>query len=55
MQLRIYRRCPQAGAVVHAHPPTARAVGLAGEGLPADLLPEPTLLLGAVPPHRCTP
>lgn len=49
LHLRIYRHCPEAAAVVHAHPPTATALGLAGEGLPADLLPELTLLLGEVP------
>jgi L-fuculose-phosphate aldolase len=49
LHLRIYRHCPEAGAVVHAHPPTATGLGLAGEGLPADLLPEVTLQLGDVP------
>jgi L-fuculose-phosphate aldolase len=37
------------GAVVHAHPPTATGFALAGEALPADLLPESILLLGEVP------
>ena len=49
LHLRIYRHCPEAGAVVHAHPPTATGLGLAGEGLPADVLPELTVLLGEVP------
>ena len=35
--------------MVHAHPPTATAFAVAGEGIPEDVLPEITLLLGAVP------
>ncbi len=40
LHLRSYRHCPGAAAVVHAYPPPATALGLAGEGLPADLQPE---------------
>lgn len=49
LHLRIYRRRPDVGAVVHAHPPTATAFALAGEPLPGDLLPETILLMGEVP------
>jgi len=49
LHLRIYRRSPEAGAVVHAHPPTATGFALAGQSLPPDLLPETVLLLGQVP------
>jgi L-fuculose-phosphate aldolase len=49
LHIRAYRRRPECGAVVHAHPPTATAFAVAGEGLPADVLPEITLLTGEVP------
>ena len=49
LHLRVYRRRSDVGAVVHAHPPTATAFAVAGEGIPEDVLPEITLLLGAVP------
>ena len=49
LHLRVYRRRPDCGAVVHAHPPTASGFAVAGEGLPDDVLPEITLLMGAVP------
>jgi L-fuculose-phosphate aldolase len=49
LHLRIYRVRPDVGAVVHAHPPTATGFAVAGEGLPADVLPEVTLLFGEVP------
>lgn len=52
LHLRVYRRRPECGAVVHAHPPTATAFALAGEGLPGDVLPEIALLMGEVP---CVP
>jgi L-fuculose-phosphate aldolase len=52
MHLEIYRQCPEARAVVHAHPPTAIAWTLArpelGE-LPADSLPEVVLATGRIP------
>ena len=35
--------------MVHAHPPTATAFAVAGEGIPADVLPEVALLMGEVP------
>lgn len=52
MHLEIYRRCPQARAVVHAHPPTAIAWTLARpelKELPSDALPEVLLACGRVP------
>jgi L-fuculose-phosphate aldolase len=49
LHLRVYRHRPDCGAVVHAHPPTATAFAVAGEGLPDDVLPELILYLGSVP------
>lgn len=52
MHLAIYRACPQARAVVHAHPPTAIAWTLARPELtelPTDSLPELLLAAGRVP------
>jgi len=52
MHLAVYRACPEAKAVVHAHPPTAIAWTLAFpdlERLPGDALPELVLAAGSVP------
>ena len=49
MHLRIYERRPDVNAVVHAHPPTATAFAVAGEGLVANVLPEIIFTLGQVP------
>jgi L-fuculose-phosphate aldolase len=49
LHLRVYRRRKDCGAVVHAHPPTATAFAVAGEGIPADVLPEVAVLMGEVP------
>ena len=49
MHLRIYERRPDVHAVVHAHPPTATAFAVAGEGLMANVLPEIIFTLGQVP------
>jgi L-fuculose-phosphate aldolase len=49
LHLRAYRRRGDCGAVVHAHPPIATAFAVAGEPLPADVLPELILYLGEVP------
>ncbi|MCZ7598934.1 MAG: class II aldolase/adducin family protein [Gammaproteobacteria bacterium] len=35
MHTDIYRYCPDAGAVVHAHPPNATALACTGRGIPA--------------------
>jgi L-fuculose-phosphate aldolase len=52
LHLRAYRQRTECGAVVHAHPPTATAFAVVGEGLPGDVLPEIALLMGEVP---CVP
>lgn len=57
MHLAVYRRCPQARAVLHAHPPTAIAWTLAFPDLaelPAEALPELILAAGRIPvaPYR---
>jgi L-fuculose-phosphate aldolase len=49
LHLRVYRRRRDCGAVVHAHPPAATGFAVAGEGIPGDVLPEITLLMGEVP------
>lgn len=52
MHLAIYRACPEARCVAHAHPPTAIAWTLARPGLselPADALPELILAAGRIP------
>jgi L-fuculose-phosphate aldolase len=49
LHLRILRRRPDVGAVVHAHPPTATGFSVAGEGLDTFVLPELVLLMGQVP------
>jgi L-fuculose-phosphate aldolase len=49
LHLRVYRAREECGAVVHAHPPTATAFAVAGEGIPADVLPEVAVLMGEVP------
>ncbi len=49
LHLRVYRRQPDCGAVVHAHPPLATGFTVAGESLPGDVLPELIVLVGRVP------
>lgn len=52
MHLEIYRRCPEARAVVHAHPPTAIAWSVARpelKELPCDGLSEVILAAGRIP------
>jgi L-fuculose-phosphate aldolase len=49
LHLRILRRRPDVGAVVHAHPPTATGFAVAGMGLDTFVLPELILQLGRVP------
>ncbi|MEP6691299.1 MAG: class II aldolase/adducin family protein [Gemmatimonadaceae bacterium] len=48
VHLRIYARRPDIRAVVHAHPPTATAFAVAGETVPAGVLPELLLQMGTV-------
>lgn len=52
MHLEVYRRCPRARAIVHAHPPTAIAWTVARPDLnelPAEALSELILALGSIP------
>lgn len=52
MHLAIYKKCPQAKAIVHAHPPTAISWSLAFpnlEFLPYKSLPEVILATGKIP------
>ena len=52
MHLAVYRACPEAMCVVHAHPPTAIAWSLARpdlEFLPDESLPEIILAAGRIP------
>ena len=49
MHLRIYERRPDVNAVVHAHPPTATAFAVAGEGFMECILPEVIFQVGQVP------
>ena len=52
MHLAVYGACPEARAVVHAHPPTAIAWSLARPDLaflPSDALPEVILAAGSIP------
>lgn len=49
MHLAVYRERPDAGAVVHAHPPVATGFAVAREPLDECVLPEIVLTLGSVP------
>ena len=49
LHLRILTRRPDVGAVVHAHPAAATGFAVAGEEIPANLLPELIFLVGRVP------
>jgi L-fuculose-phosphate aldolase len=52
MHLEVYKKCPQAKAVVHAHPPTAIAWTVAFpdlEELPSESLSEVILAAGRIP------
>lgn len=49
LHLRILRRRPDVGAVVHAHPPVATGFAVAGEALDPAALPELLLQCGRVP------
>ncbi len=49
MHLECYARRPDIGAVIHAHPPTAVALTIAGVSFQRPLIPEAILVLGAVP------
>jgi len=49
LHLEVYRLRPEAGAVIHAHPPIATAFTIAGISLAESILPEVVLSLGAIP------
>lgn len=49
MHLEAYRQRSDIGAVIHAHPPYALALTVAGYSIPNDVLPELIVTLGQVP------
>jgi L-fuculose-phosphate aldolase len=49
MHTAVYRRRPDAGAVVHAHPPVATGFAVAGLALDQPLIAEAVVTLGKVP------
>ena len=49
MHLEVYRQAPAAWAVIHAHPPFATALTVAGIPFPGDMLPETAATIGDVP------
>ncbi|MEA3396642.1 MAG: class II aldolase/adducin family protein, partial [Chloroflexota bacterium] len=49
MHLEVYRQRPDVRAVLHAHPPYATALTVAGKELRSDVLPEVIILLGEIP------
>ena len=49
MHLEAYRRRPDVGAVVHAHPVTSVALSIAGISLAECVIPEAVVVLGLVP------
>lgn len=49
MHLEVYRRRPDAGAVIHAHPITCVALSLVGISLQDPYIPEALVMLGPVP------
>jgi L-fuculose-phosphate aldolase len=49
MHLEAYRQRPDINAVLHAHPPYATALTIAGLPFPTDYLPEVLVALGDVP------
>jgi L-fuculose-phosphate aldolase len=49
LHLFVYQKRPDLGTVIHAHPPYATAVAVAGSELSEDILPEVFLSLGKIP------
>lgn len=49
MHLECYRKRPDVGGVVHAHPPTAVALTIAGYDFNQCLIPELVIFLGVIP------
>ncbi len=52
MHLCAYRKRPDIGAVIHAHPPISTAFSIAGISLARCVLPEVVLSLGSIPTTR---
>jgi len=50
LHLLVYRHRPDVAAVIHAHPPTATGLAVAGIPVRSDLLAEPVVSLGAQVP-----
>jgi len=56
MHLEVYRQRPDVGGVVHAHPPFAVALTIAGVSMQEYTIPEAIILLGEIPTaHYATP
>lgn len=55
LHVETYRRRPDVGAVVHAHPPHATALTVAGISFPDDVLAEIPMTIGRVPTVDFTP
>jgi L-fuculose-phosphate aldolase len=49
MHLEAHRQRKDIRAVLHAHPPYATALTIAGQAFPMDIIPEVPIALGAVP------
>ena len=49
LHLRILRSRDDVGAVIHAHPPVATGMGVAGQAFDWNVLPETVFLIGRVP------
>ncbi len=49
MHLAVYRERPDAGAVVHAHPPVATGFAVARQPMDECVLPEVVMTLGSIP------
>lgn len=49
MHLAVYAASPAVRAVIHCHPPLATTLSVLGQTIPAGVLPEGDVLLGAVP------
>jgi len=52
MHLEAYRQRPDIAAVLHAHPPFAVALTVAGVPFPSEILPEIVMTVGEVPTAR---
>lgn len=52
VHLEVYRKRQDINAVIHAHPPVTTAFSVAGETIPADILPEIKVIFGNIPTAR---